>query len=52
MGLLLFAFGFPLLQIIIPAMMLRLHILRLEVAAAQQQFHLLRASPLQVHSHR
>jgi hypothetical protein len=28
------------------------HILMLEVAAVQQQFHLLRASPLRVHSRR
>jgi hypothetical protein len=32
-------------------MMWRLHSLRLEVAAVQQQLHLLRA-PMQVHSHR
>jgi hypothetical protein len=31
-GLLLFAFGFPLLQVVIPAMTLRPHSLRLEVA--------------------
>jgi hypothetical protein len=32
---------FLLLQVIIPVMMLRLHSLRLEVAAVQQQLHLL-----------
>ena len=50
--LLLFMFMFPLLQVVIPMMTVRPHILRLEVAAVQQQFHLLRASPLWVHSHR
>jgi hypothetical protein len=38
---LLFAFGFSLLQVIIPVMTLQAHILRLEVAAAEQQFHVL-----------
>jgi hypothetical protein len=40
-----------LLQIIVPAMTSWLHSLRLEVAAVQQQLHLLRA-PMRVHSHR
>jgi hypothetical protein len=40
-----------LLQVIVPAMTLRLHNLRLEVAVVQQQLHLLRA-PMWVHSHR
>jgi hypothetical protein len=31
---------FSLLQVIIPAMMVRPHILRLQVAIIQQQFHL------------
>jgi hypothetical protein len=35
-GVLLFAFGFPLLQVIIPVMMLWPHSLRLEVAVVQQ----------------
>jgi hypothetical protein len=39
-----------LLQVIIPTMTLRPHILRLEVVVVQQRFHLLRASPLRVHS--
>jgi hypothetical protein len=39
-----------LLQVVVPAMMLRLYSLRLEVAAVQQQLHLLRA-PMWVHSH-
>jgi hypothetical protein len=33
MGILLFAFGFSLLQVVIPVMTLRPHSLRLEVAA-------------------
>jgi hypothetical protein len=40
-----------LLRVIVPAMTWRLHSLRLEVAAVQQQLHLLRA-PMRVHSHR
>jgi hypothetical protein len=40
-----------LLQVIVPVITLRLHSLRLEVAAVQQQLHLLRA-PMWVHSHR
>jgi hypothetical protein len=40
-----------LLRVIIPAMTLRLHSLRLEVAAVQQHLHLLQA-PMWVHSHR
>jgi hypothetical protein len=40
------------LQVIIPMMMLCPHNLRLEVAAVQQQFHLSRASPLQVYPRR
>jgi hypothetical protein len=51
-GLLLFTFGFPLLQVVIPVMTLRPHNLRLEVVALQLQFHLLRASPLRVYSRR
>jgi hypothetical protein len=43
---------FLLLQVIIPMMVLWPHSLRLKVAVVQQQFHLLRASPLRVHSHR
>jgi hypothetical protein len=41
---------FLLLKVVIPMMMLRPHCLRLEVAVVQQQFHILRTSPLQVHS--
>jgi hypothetical protein len=41
---------FLLLQGVIPVMTLWPHSLRLEVTAVQQQFYLLRASPLQVHS--
>jgi hypothetical protein len=41
---------FLLLQVIIPAMTLRPHSVRLEVAIVQQQLHLLCASPLQIHS--
>jgi hypothetical protein len=51
-GVLLFAFEFPLLQIVILAMTLQPHILRLEVAAAQPQFHLIRDSPLRVRARR
>jgi hypothetical protein len=51
-GLLLFAFRFLLLQVVIPAMMLRPHNPRLEVVVVQQQFHLLHASPLWVYSYR
>jgi hypothetical protein len=40
-----------LLRVIIPVMTWWLHSLRLEVAAVQQQLHLLRA-PTRVHSHR
>jgi hypothetical protein len=40
-----------LLQVVVPTMTLRLHSSRLEVAAVQQQLHLLRA-PMRVHSHR
>jgi hypothetical protein len=40
-----------LLRVIVPVMMGRLHSLWLEVAAVQQQLHLLRA-PMRVHSHR
>jgi hypothetical protein len=40
-----------LLQVVVTTMMLRPHSLRLEVAAVQQQLHLLRA-PIRVHSHR
>jgi hypothetical protein len=40
-----------LLQVIIPAMTWQLHNLMLEVAAVQQQLHLLLA-PMRVHSHR
>jgi hypothetical protein len=43
---------FLLLQVIIPVMMLHPHSLRLEVATVQQQFQLLHASLLWVHSHR
>jgi hypothetical protein len=43
--------GLLLLQVIIPAMTLWLHSLRLEVATVQQQLHLLRA-PMRVHSRR
>jgi hypothetical protein len=49
-GLLLFTFGLPLLQVVIPAMTMQSHSLRLEVAAVQQQFHLRRASPLRAYS--
>jgi hypothetical protein len=41
---------FLLHQVVIPAMTLRPHSLRLEVAAVQQQFHLLHASPMWIHS--
>jgi hypothetical protein len=40
---------FLLLQVVIPVMMLQPHSLRLKVAAVQQQFHLLRTSPLRVY---
>jgi hypothetical protein len=40
-----------LLQVVVPTMTLRIHSLRLEVAAVQQQLHLLR-TPMRVHSHR
>jgi hypothetical protein len=40
---------FLLLQVVIPVMVLQPHSLRLKVAAVQQQFHLLRASPLRVY---
>jgi hypothetical protein len=43
---------FLLLQVIILVMMLRPHNPRLEVATIQQQYHLLCASPLRVHSYR
>jgi hypothetical protein len=41
---------FLLLHVVIPVMMLRPHSLRLEVATVHQQFHLLRAPPLWIHS--
>jgi hypothetical protein len=40
-----------LLRVIVPAMVWRLHSLRLDVAVVQQQLHLLRA-PMRVHSHK
>jgi hypothetical protein len=40
-----------LLRVVVPVMTWRLHSLRLEVAAVQQQLHLLRAL-MRVHSHR
>jgi hypothetical protein len=40
-----------LLYVVIPVMTLQPHSLRLEVAAVQQQLHILRA-PMRVHSHR
>jgi hypothetical protein len=47
-----FTFGFLLLQVVIPAMTLRPHSLRLKMAVVQQQFHLLRAPPLRVYFRR
>jgi hypothetical protein len=43
---------FLLLHIVIPVMTLRPHSLRLNVAVVQQQFYILHASPLRVHSRR
>jgi hypothetical protein len=51
-GLLLFTFGFLLLEVVILVITLWPHSLRLEMVVVQQQFHLLRASPLWIYSRR